>query len=753
MNKQKNDLYVSPLDFPADSAAAAIQAAVDEAVRTDIRTVVIPARENGEAWTLNKPILLPSGITVILDGCIIRGSCTVFANANAYQEDTKTLGGEEHDLFLIGKNGSRIVSETEAPQIYLSNVKDFRVAGISFTGSAGVKLHFARYGKVQQLKFENTRHGISMGEGCSNLLVSDIEGVTQEETILMQGGESVLYGRDPDMRKSIFCRIQAKTGGAPAVGLYAGAVPMSYLILRDVTDLTESAGVSVRLGETQQEIRDITIRGVDSRRAALETTAACDSLHCADLRGSIEEKAPNIRSSVDQEKGEIALPRFDEDSIALDFLTPNDPAFYGETDGQTIQNTIDAAKQQGVSCVVIPRWNARTQSSVWNIEKAIRLPSDLTVELWGAHLRQADFCYENMFLAKDAANITITGFGDAVLDGGKHNGLLERTAGKYGFGPIEDNAMLRFVNVSGLKLEHFRVNQSRWFALHLARCNHADLGNIDFSTYSLFADLGGIQLRSGCHDILIHDLTGVVSDALVSLTAQGCDAAETEEEKHIRNVTIRDIKADVRRWAMVGMRNHDGRCIRNVTIDTLLDVSLAEQKMNPEAAMFIGSTMGYYERQAQMGELSHITVRDLYSRAVKAVVFGGYSDDVMVDNVHCFSGITSAVGIQNSAEVRGVKLKNLYFHCDQASGYMRGTATSIITDKKKFRGVALDLTKLKGDVTVDGLITERVSGAVKLTGGAAVCVTNLDVAEYGKFLASCDDQSVLTVNGERIIPD
>lgn len=742
----REKLYISPLDFPAGGDAAAIQAAVDEAVRTDIRAVVISKKADGTAWVVDKTILLPSGTTVVLDGCAVEGSCTIFANANAYKEETKSLGGEEHDLYLVGKRGAELRSTSDTPQIYLSNVKDFRVAGITFVSGAGLKLHFARIGKVQQLKFENSKNGIVMSEGCSGLLIHDIEAVTEEETVFVQGGATVLFGRDPDIRKSILTRICAKTSGAPAVGLYAGEVPMSYLIVRDITDRTEEVGVSVCLGETEKEIRDITIRGVDTKRGAVETTSVCDGLHCANLGGSFTAGVPNTRSNIDETREAVALPRFENELEPGEFLTPNDPEFYGETDAQTIQNAVDAAAEQGVP-LVIPRWNARTRSTIWDIEKAIVLPSNMTIGLWGCHLRQADFCYENIFQAQDASNITITGVGDAVLDGGKHNGLLEKNAGKYGFGSILNNAMLRFVRVNDLNVEHFRIKQSRWYGMHLSACSNVDIANVDFSTYSLVSDLGGIYVRSGCRDVVIRELTGVVSDDLISLTAQGCDEAVCEEQKHIENVTVRDIKADTRRWSMVRLRNHDGRRITKVTMESMMDVSLAEQKMSPPVGVAIGAVDSYYERKAELGELSGVVVRDFCSRAGKTVAFGGCSCDVTLDNIHSFGGTTSAVAVENSALVHRVTMSDLYFRCDQASGYMRGTATSIITDKKKYRGVALDLGKLKGDAVVDGLRAERVSGAVKLSGGASVTVSGLEVAEYGKFLAACDDQSQLSVNG------
>ena len=750
MNKQMEKMYISPLDF-SGSDAAAIQAAVCEAIRTDIRTVVIPAKTNGEPWRVDETILLPNYVTVILDGCVLEGRCMLFANTNAYKADTKSLGGEEHDLFLVGKRGAKLIGMAGEPQVYLSIVKDFRIAGIEFKGGAGLKLHFARIGKVQQLKFEDSTYGIAMSEGCSGLLINDIDGVTEEETVLMQGGETTLYGRDPDIRKSILSRIRAKTNGAPAVGLYAGAVPMSCLIIRDVTDLTEGDGVSVRIGEAEQEVRDITVRGVNTVRLAVETAISCDGMHFANLSGGVVAREPNTRSGVDEAREDVVLPSFEGTGECDIFLTPNDPAFYAETDAQTIQNAVDAAAERGVA-LVIPRWNERAQSTVWNIEKAIQLPSNITVELWGCHLRQADFCYENIFCARDASNITITGSGDALLDGGIHNRLFEKNAGKYGFGPIEDNAMLRFINVDGLKLEGFRVKQSRWYAVYLLRCRHADVSNIDFASYALFCDEGGIYVRSGCKEVYIHELTGMVGDDGISITANASDPVESREDTIVQDVTIRNIKLYTQRGAMVRLNNQDGHCIRNVFVDAMLDVSLVEQKKSPLAGVFIGNLNGYYRCKAQPGELSGLRVRDMYTRATHPVTLSGYSAQVELENIHGFSTANDMGFVWVKAQADGLVMRDLYHRRDQVNGYLRGTANSIFTDKAKYIGMVLCLRNLTGDVTVNGAHAALVSGAVEVTGGAKVTVKDLDVVEYGKFFAACDSKSELAINGERVTP-
>ena len=66
--------YYSPNDveFIADSDSKSIQNAIDAAEKGPIRTVRIPRvseRTGREEWIIDKSILLPSDVTVILDDC------------------------------------------------------------------------------------------------------------------------------------------------------------------------------------------------------------------------------------------------------------------------------------------------------------------------------------------------------------------------------------------------------------------------------------------------------------------------------------------------------------------------------------------------------------------------------------------------------------------------------------------------------------------------------------------------------------
>ena len=147
-------------------------------------------------------------------------------------------------------------------------------------------------------------------------------------------------------------------------------------------------------------------------------------------------------------------------------ITPNDPRVMGVTDSQSIQNAINFAMQNS-HVVRIPRVNERTGTDVWTIEKTILLPSDITIILDSCHLRLADDVYENIFRNENAYeeigktaegtqhDIYIIGRGNAVLDGGRHNGVFEQTWRKLGLPHPRTGNLILLVNVDGYTLSNF----------------------------------------------------------------------------------------------------------------------------------------------------------------------------------------------------------------------------------------------------------------------------------------------------------
>lgn len=111
--------FITPNDsnIICETDSASIQKAVDFAVKNGVNKVLIPRlnkRTGKGGWTIDKSILLPSDITVILDNChmtLADGAyCNFFRNELCGTEIANTLDGEQHDIHIIGE-GYAILSK------------------------------------------------------------------------------------------------------------------------------------------------------------------------------------------------------------------------------------------------------------------------------------------------------------------------------------------------------------------------------------------------------------------------------------------------------------------------------------------------------------------------------------------------------------------------------------------------------------------------------------------------------------------
>ncbi len=729
----------------------AICTAIAQAVQTDVRTVVIPRGQ----WYLEKPVALPDCITVILLGAEIHAEGRAFTNANA--DLPYALATEQKEIHLLGLDGARIESEADA-QIAFYNIQNFSISGIEFQKGNGLLLRHARKGKVSRLEFTDCLHGVRMEEGCRELIVEDIRAKTREESVCWIGGETTVWGRSNEMCQSIVSRIFAQTQGAPAVAIRQGDVPADNIMIRDITDGTSGDGYSVLLGDGQAMVRDVTVRNLQSCRVG-RIEKSCDGVYFT----ANAETDPEATRILTAKGGTPQSPQL-APVPCTKWLFANDPAYCGETDAQTLQNAVCAAVKENAA-LIIPRMNSRTGKCIWEIDETIHLPSDTVVILLDAHLRMADYTYCNMFTADHTCNVAILGVGSATVDSGIPNGLKLKNAGKYGFGPITDNALIRIANAENVHISDIHICQSRWYGIYCADSCMVNIRDIDYYAPPIFPDLGGIYVSGGCDHVTIENITGITGADAVLLEATGTAG-------NIEQVTVSAMLANVSRCCMVRMFCHDGNQIHGVTVAGVIDSSVPEQKKQPRAMVCIGQPEGWQTTPVKAGELHTVVVQDVCGRGAATVELGGKSADVRIENIHSFNN--TVCGLLSSpepevteyilndtqkmlsdafrkewTELTDCRVDGMFFRCNQASPYMRGTATSIITDKKKFVGTVANLSGLQTEsMRLTNVFAEQVGTGIVVTGQAKVRVENLQIAVCGREMAMCGSDSILTVNGE-----
>lgn len=351
-----------------------------------------------------------------------------------------------------------------------------------------------------------------------------------------------------------------------------------------------------------------------------------------------------------------------------------------DSDSKMIQAAVDDATKFGATAF-IPSINSRTGESLWVLDEGIRLHSGSHVIIDGAHLRLGDDTCINFFLNDSAVegerwwmsetrqkDITIEGRGGALLDGGNHNGIFEHCfniydeSGKFirkqeykGFKNAAINRGVMLRNVERFEVSGLRFINQRYWGMCFEFCTAGHIHDISFEAHANVPNQDGIDIRVGCNNILIENISGMVGDDMIALTNFGA-AEEGDLDTSIHNVIIRNIRAfETSRCDMIRVLNRGGHQIYNVQISGVVDLTPEGDARRPLAGIRIGDLNDYPARLNEPGETRNITVRDVVTRAR----FGVYCANTLVDAV--FDNIQMVADGGIGAYFNGAYLENVYF--------------------------------------------------------------------------------------------
>ena len=405
-------------------------------------------------------------------------------------------------------------------------------------------------------------------------------------------------------------------------------------------------------------------------------------------------------------------------------FNPNN--FQGTTDSWNIQQAINAAAASTDRTVIIPRNNNRTNGDIWEIEKTILLPNEITVILDGCHLRLKDGVYENIFRNENMYNpgclnaageqygIHIVGMNDPILDGGKDNGLREQEYFRKKEGPTPRTGNLILLNnVRDYSIEGIRCINMRYWAINQIACRGGRLRHISFCNGDHHPNQDGINLRIGCYDIIIEDITGRTGDDVVALSAfpVGSDRVLLPEGRSpdIHHVTVRDVNAHTRQTIIV-LRNCDGAKLYHILIENISDCG---GKYGPWGIVRIGENNYYSKRSNILGETYDITLRNIRSMARGTIYLSSSLMDSHISDVYAGGDSMYAIStyqptfvfwendcyVSGGVSLKNVLIENVYYnglaaHCDEEA----------LTDvNEPFNGCALDFRKMRDSDTLENV--------------------------------------------------
>lgn len=376
---------------------------------------------------------------------------------------------------------------------------------------------------------------------------------------------------------------------------------------------------------------------------------------------------------------------------ANDFLCGND--------SDTLEKAIACRNSDGI--VIIPPRNSPSEPErgYWLLDRAILLPENTTVILQNCTVKLSDRCRDNFFRSANCGmgiefperikNIHIRGEGTCTLLGADHpratgdgSKILAnpcpydldeiRKLGKwepeqwhdysYGtdFGKEGESQYgdwrgigILFANVEHFSIENIRIADSHGWGISLEECAHGHVRRIEFDArmYKMIDGLrsnmenqDGIDLRNGCHHIVVSDISGTTGDDIVALTAiatdEFCPGGSlrnthvmhndwTKRERDIHDIVIRNVVGYSCHCCMVRLLPIYS-AIYNVVIDAIVDSAPPSQPNG--CALLLGELDGAYGKNLP-DSMRNIMISNISSGGLHAINIAGYLTDSVITNV------------------------------------------------------------------------------------------------------------------------
>jgi hypothetical protein len=327
------------------------------------------------------------------------------------------------------------------------------------------------------------------------------------------------------------------------------------------------------------------------------------------------------------------------------------------------------------------------ERDIWVIDSAILIPGNTHLIIDNTTIKLSNISRDNMIRSANCRkdcntvpplkNIRITGVGNAVLEGadipratGDAGKLLAKPgftpkgrvtfgsdAGKAGEHQKGDwrNIGILLVKVNGFSIENLTIRDSHCWAISLESCTNGKVRDIQFDSrngkeingkWQLFRNQDGLDLRRGCRDILIENITGRSGDDLIALTAipskmrpagtvnstMMLGGDEKVSDGDVYNITIRNVRGySAGGHHIIRFLNTLGVKMYNITLDGVIDTSPAGHTNC--ATVKIGDSNKNWGGPTPLGDTYGFHISNIHSRSKYAILVAGSLQDSAITNV------------------------------------------------------------------------------------------------------------------------
>jgi len=372
-----------------------------------------------------------------------------------------------------------------------------------------------------------------------------------------------------------------------------------------------------------------------------------------------------------------------------------DPNNYTGSDSERINAAIqDAQHSNGVVRISRRLPDNLSPRDFWLLDSAILVPENTTLVFSNCRVKLSDQARDNWIRSANCivgkpdvdwiSNIHILGEGSVVFEGadrpratgdgakplrtkefdkGSYQGkrwirtTYGTDEGKAGENPNGDwrNIGILLAKVRNFSIQNLRLKQAHCWAISLEYCRQGYIQGLDFDADEHpvidgitvnWLNQDGLDLRNGCRDITIENITGHSGDDLIALTAIGakprpaggnsthfCGGDPDLEQQHVRNILIRNVRGySAGGHYIVRFLNQSGVKMTNILLDGLLDASPAGHRCC--SAIKIGDQ--YYGTPAKCGETSRFQITNVQTQATNAITIGSPITDSQFSNILFF---------------------------------------------------------------------------------------------------------------------
>ena len=229
-----------------------LQSAINKAVSEGLYTLIV----KGGEWSVDKTLLLPEYLQLILDGAKINyvGEGVAFTNSHSVTTYKNVIAAQQKGITITGENGAEIKGT-----IFFNNVTNCTVNGLCFADvENGVVLTSTVGVKLKDLTFINCVNGILLGVGASDIMAHGLDGQAVKNVIKIDDTAFNAYYRlyHPHEVRNLIVR-----GVSGNVETFVDCVGKAEkLIFTDFTGKAENLAFSIKNAK-HVTINDVKVKG------------------------------------------------------------------------------------------------------------------------------------------------------------------------------------------------------------------------------------------------------------------------------------------------------------------------------------------------------------------------------------------------------------------------------------------------------------------------------------------------------------